>query len=82
MWNKIITFVVLSSTDPSKISLTIKGLAGFLVPLVVLVFGWDDTTAGAFVADLATFAAAAVALFGLGRKLWLTYIGENKALQQ
>lgn len=81
MWDKIIAFVVLSSTDPSKISLTIKGLAGFLIPIIVLMFGWDETTAGQFVTDIALFASAAVALFGLARKLWLTYAGKNKAIQ-
>lgn len=80
MWDKIIAFIWLSSSDPSKVSLTIKGLAGFLIPILMLVFGWDETTAGAFVFDLAGFAALGVTLIGLGRKLWLTYTGKNKAI--
>ena len=81
MLDKIFAFIWLSSADPSKVSLTIKGLAGFIVPILIMLFGWDATTAGEFVTDIAGFAALAVTLIGLGRKLWLTYTGKNKALK-
>lgn len=76
----IFNWLWLSSSDPSKVSLTVKGLAVYIVPILVMYMGWDTSTAGSFVTDMATVFATMLTLVGLVRKLYLTWQGENKAL--
>jgi hypothetical protein len=67
--------LIQSSADPTKISLTIKGLSVFVPSLVMLAatFGidLDPQTVGEFVNELAVMTGAMMTLVGLLRKLVL-----------
>jgi len=62
-----------SSTDPAKVSLTIKGLVVFAPALVMLgtVFGFtfDIDTLGQLINEVAVVGAGLVTIYGLLRKL-------------
>ena len=83
-FKKIVQWVVYSSADPAKLSLTLK--AG--LPFVLLLLGWSgvekaviEPLADEFVTDSANALAlvvqagtALVALAGLARKIYLTLL--------
>jgi len=80
MLSTIYNFIVYSSADANKISLTIKSASFIIIPVLMAYFGWDESMAGDFISDVVTLTTAAFALFGLARKIVLTYFGENEAL--
>lgn len=87
---KIWDWVVWSSANPDKISLTLKGIiAGAIV--VLSIFGITNPLSEeetnsfilAFVQFLQTvvaIASSAAVLIGFVRKVWLTITGNNKAI--
>lgn len=79
---KIVSFILLSSADPAKVSLTLKGLAGFVIPVLMFYFGWDEGAAGEFFSQTVFFVSSTIALFGLARKLWLTANSRNMAIDR
>lgn len=91
MLKKIYNWIVLSSNDPSQVSLTIKGIGGLIVStgsfwaLLHLPVSPDSVTSifDSF-ATLATQILGAVStlatLYGMIRKLGLTILGQNKAI--
>lgn len=80
MLSTIYNFIVYSSADPEKISLTIRSAAFVIIPVLMAYFGWDESTAGEFISDVTTLTVMAFTLFGFARKIILTYLGENRAL--
>jgi len=93
MLKTIFQFIVYSSKDPSKISLTLKGFAGVVATLAVAVgaiFGFNEIPVNEvsnyfkdFVDAILTIVAgisALVTVYGGVRKLILTAKGENKAI--
>jgi len=69
-----------SSTDPEKISLTIKSIGVWLVPGVlalVTVLGWDVTKVELvdLVNNLAILSASAMTIVGIVRKIYIKIIG-------
>lgn len=90
---KIIDFIVWSSVNPEKVSLTVKGFLAMCisiaVPTLTLIgvtaVGNADLTAISaqilsVITDSLTVASGLVTLYGLVRKVYLTLKGENKAL--
>ena len=79
--NKLLSWLVRSSKDPNKVALTIKGLGGTLVS-VLAVFGLglslDDVNGFAdglasVLANGTALVSAALALWGFGRKIVLSF---------
>ena len=72
----ILQWIVNSSANPEKLSLTIKGAVVFVPSLIILLslFGFKASPESLteLINLLATFAGAAFMLFGLGRKIYLT----------
>ena len=71
---KIVNWFIKSSADPSKLSLTLKSLAGFAI-----LFGVDGVLVNEGVGHIMLFAtalgqilSAGLALYGFGRKIYLT----------
>ncbi len=89
---KIITWLIVSSKDPQKVSLFIKGVLLGVLPTVVYFAGLAHLNVGqsdlkAVVEVLAQIievglglVSVVVALVGLVRKIWRTAQGENRAL--
>ena len=71
---KIVNWFIKSSADPQKLSLTLKALVGFAV-----LFGIDGSVANEgvghvvlFVTALGQIVSAGIALYGFGRKVYLS----------
>ena len=71
---KIVNWFIKSSADPQKLSLTLKALVGFAV-----LFGIDGAVANEgvghvvlFVTALGQIVSAGFALYGFGRKIYLS----------
>lgn len=62
-----------SSVDPTKLSLTVKGLLIALVPLAISLFGLDEADLLQFIEQVTLLIAGAVTLWGLVRK----WVGKN-----
>jgi hypothetical protein len=92
MLKKIFQWIVYSSANPTKVSLTLKGagvtVIGFLVPVIGLThiaIGGDPSTVlnsildsiASIVQVALTLVGAIVGLYGLVRKVWLTVTGQN-----
>ncbi len=65
-----------SSTDPTKVAMTIKGIALGLIPLITLLLGangYDVTTTDLteMVEALTAVAASTITAYGVGRKIVL-----------
>ena len=93
MLKTIFQFVVYSSKDPSKISLTLKGFAGVVGTIVVTiaaVFGFEAIPATEIsnffkdtvdaVLTIIGSISALVTIYGGVRKLFRTATGDNKAI--
>lgn len=76
---KILSWLIVSSNDPSKISATIKGVGLMLIPIiaaiVVTVTGVDIPQSSwiELLDGVISFAGAALALFGISRKIYLSF---------
>lgn len=73
------SWVVVSSADPKRWSMTIKGLLAMFVPILASLAGLDTDTLNGLVQTIAQtveyglyFVGALVALYGLVRKLYNT----------
>ncbi len=90
MLKKIWLWIVTSSADPTKISLTIKGIGMSIIAIITLVYG------NALSPDLNTFLSSLIGLvqdvlivisavmttWGLMRKIVLTVFGTNHQMPQ
>lgn len=93
MIQKIWNWIVWSSSNPEKISLTIKGFATF-VPALVVLFAFlhiqvtsdtllailNDTAIG--LSALATFIGVIMSIYGSYRKISTTALGTNQVLNK
>jgi len=91
---KIIDWIVLSSADPSKLSLMVKGILTAAIPTVIFLakifnveVGGEDLTAfvDAFVVFIGAVAAAISAymtVVGFFRKVFRTLTGDNAVLNE
>ena len=75
---KFINWLVYSSENPENFSLTLKGAAATLLPVVIMLaqqlgFTFDTVNAEAFVLSIIEVATTAITLLGLVRKLYNTY---------
>lgn len=85
-------WLIISSSDSSKVSLTVKAFLGGLIPVLTIVLGFAHVQVGdltpvvdAFIAVIQaffTFLSALLFLYGLGRKIYLTLMGQHEGLQQ
>lgn len=90
--NKLVNWLLLSSADSSKLSLTIKGASVGVITVLTMVSGLahiqlpSDTLTALFDTAVGSLQALAVVLSGIAtavgllRKLWLTARGENAVL--
>jgi len=89
---RIWEWIVYSSADADKIGLTVKGFLAGLIPVVLFLtsaakinVGQEQLTvlvdaAAVLVQALLGAVSAAMFLFGLGRKIWLTIAGKNDVI--
>ena len=83
----IFNWLVLSSKNADKVSLTIKGLfaslAIFSGLLQIPLETWTELEAQtvALVGNTALLVSSVVGFYGAVRKVWLTYRGENAVLK-
>lgn len=92
MMKKIVNWVVLSSKDPNKFSLTVKGVLGGAVTLLTIFLGTQNielpsemltaVVEAVVVAMQAFFAlvSAVAVVWGAIRKILLTIKGQNKSI--
>ena len=90
MFDTFLTWLLVSSKDPEKLSLTIKGILVGILPVLSAVFGLANVQLGdltpivdaiaAAVQTFIAFVAAAIALYGLVRKVILTLTGSHAGL--
>ena len=80
MINTILTWILVSSADANKLSLTIKGMLGYLVPVLMYTFNLDQGSADIALSDAATLLSTLVFAVGLARKIYLTLTHRNEAL--
>jgi uncharacterized membrane protein len=74
---KFIKWLVISSADPSKVSLTVRGALLSIIPTVILIaqmlhMEWSLEQLTQLVEGITAIIATALTLFGLIRKLVLT----------
>lgn len=91
---KIFDFILKSSVDAQKTSLTIKGIGMALIPTLILVSNLANiqlqneqlTQVVDAIANIVLYVGYAIssgmALYGLVRKIILTRVGENQALNK
>lgn len=90
---KTIQWLLLSSADPTKMSLAIKGILMGIIPVIVSLTGLTGiagvdasslTIAVDAIASIVqvalTIVSSAMTLYGLIRKLWTTIVGENEVI--
>ena len=70
----LISWIVYSSENPEKFSLTLKGALATVLPVALLLaqqlgFSLDSSNVEAFILSVITILTTAVTLFGLVRKL-------------
>lgn len=77
MENKLIPWLIRSSEDPKKISLSVKGILLGIAPVAVILFGWNSADINSLVGAIAivvemTFGtiSAFFVLWGLLRKFF------------
>jgi len=91
MFRKILSWIVYSSKDPKRLSMTIRGLIGFVPSLVVLLALFNITVQEdevvKLINDIATFAAGLSASYftllgivGFIRKIWTTARNTNEVI--
>lgn len=90
---KIFKWLVISSADPKKISLTVKATLMGIIPLAIALSGMADvpleqnsmqavaTSVAQFVETALTLVSVTLTTAGLIRKVYLSVIGENAVLQ-
>ncbi len=85
---KIMAWIVWSSKDPEKLSLTVKGVLGTGVVLAGYL-GVSSAELGPLVEGMTKFTSeivgtvtAAMAVWGAVRKLYTTYVGTNQVINQ
>ncbi len=93
MINKAIAWIVFSSKDPQKVSLTVKGVLLGLVPVIITGFNLAHvdlptdtltTLVDAVVQTInsgLTIIAGVMTFWGMVRKIHLTVTGENQIVQ-
>lgn len=86
--NKILDWLILSSKDPQKVSLFIKGALGWAATLAIgagvqaseLDFSAAIDQIGNLVYLALTFGSTAVAAYGAIRKIYRTMTGQNEVI--
>lgn len=90
---KVFKWLVVSSADPKKVSLTVKAVLTGLIPLAIAVSGVTEipldqnsmqavaSTVAQFVETALTLVSITLTAAGLLRKIYLSVIGENAVLQ-
>lgn len=93
IFKKIVSWVIVSSADAKRTSLTVNAFLLSLVPVVIIFSGLSNIDLKqeeleAFVNAIANgvelllaFASSILFVFGLGRKIYLSAIGKNEALK-
>lgn len=91
--DRVSRWVVLSSSNPTQVSLSVKALFTAVVPYIMLVVGIGHWNIGPeylnmvinFIGDVIFYGlsllAAVMGLIGVGRKLWLSLNGQNPVNQ-
>ncbi len=91
--NRIARWIVLSSANPSQVSLTVKAVLVAALPYVMLLIGaghWNVgqdqvsmviNSASDIIFYLLSAIAAVMGALGVGRKLWLSLSGNNPVNQ-
>jgi hypothetical protein len=75
---KIIDWIIYSSQDPAKLSLTVKGALTACIPLVIAIFGVvfniqvDQVALLKMVSQASVVLGASLALVGAVRKVYIT----------
>lgn len=85
---KFLNWLVYSSVDPDKISMTVHGTLVAIIPILIFVahtlgFQWTNDQATVLVNDITSSVAAALILYGGVRKILITIRGlfTKKAVQ-
>jgi len=77
---KLFTWIVYSSENPEKLSLTLKGIVASILPIALLLgqqlgFSLDGANAEQFALSVVTVFTTAITLIGAIRKIYNTFIG-------
>jgi hypothetical protein len=71
---KFVNWLVKSSEDPNKVSMTIKGVLMLQIPTIIFLgqflgYHWTNTNVAELIQTISLFVGTGLAFIGLGRKL-------------
>lgn len=93
MFTRILQWLILSSKDPNKIALTVRGALYSIVPIIITIAGLTNIeiqqdTLEAVIEMISSviqiglgIVASVMVLWGLVRKIWSTIAGWNKVIR-